>query len=98
MIMWKERVWLFVNNRQKDLCDYRLSQAEDSLKAAKISYENALFKDSINRSYYACLPLEKIALYSGLTFEKVHELEKKLHTIDIGTLFLAVFCIKFFER
>lgn len=42
-----------MDSRQKDLCDYRLLQAEDSLKAAKINYENGLSKDSINRSYYA---------------------------------------------
>lgn len=52
-----------MDSRQKDLCGYRLLQAEDSLKAAKINYENALFKDSINRSYYAIkavLALEEI--------------------------------------
>lgn len=77
MIMWKERVWLFVNNRQKDLCDYRLSQAEDSLKAAKISYENALFKDSINRSYYACFYAIKAVL-------ALEEVDFKRHKDAIG--------------
>ncbi len=36
MIMWKGKVWLSVDNRQKDLCVYRLSQAEDSIKVAKM--------------------------------------------------------------
>lgn len=71
MIMWKERVWLFVNNRQKDLCDYRLSQAEDSLKAAKISYENTLFKDSINRSYYASFyAIKAVLALEGIDFKR----------------------------
>lgn len=53
MIMCRRRVWLLVDSRQKDLFAYRLSQAEDSIKVAKMSYESSLFKDSINRSYYA---------------------------------------------
>ena len=42
-----------MDNRKQDLSSYRLSQAEDSIKVAQMSYDNALFKDSINRSYYA---------------------------------------------
>lgn len=77
MIMWRERVWLFVDNRQKDLCGYRLLQAEDSLKAAKINYENALFKDSINRSYYASFYAIKAVL-------ALEEIDFKRHKDAIG--------------
>ncbi len=77
MIMWRERVWLFVDSRQKDLCGYRLLQAEDSLKAAKINYENALFKDSINRSYYASFYAIKAVL-------ALEEIDFKRHKDAIG--------------
>ena len=56
-----------MDNRQKDLCDYRLSQAEDSIKVAKMSYENGLLKDSINRSYYASF----YAIKAVLALEKI---------------------------
>lgn len=71
MIMWRGKVWLFVDSRQKDLCDYRISQAEDSLKAAKISYENGLFKDSINRSYYASFyAIKAVLALEGIDFKR----------------------------
>lgn len=77
MIMWTERVWLLVDSRQKDLCEYRLSQAEDSLKVAKMSYENGLLKDSINRSYYACFYAIKAVL-------ALEEIDFKRHKDAIG--------------
>lgn len=66
-----------MDNRQKDLCGYRLSQAEDSISAAKLSYENGLFKDSINRSYYASF----YAIKAVLALEKV---DFKRHKDVIG--------------
>ena len=42
-----------MDNRKQDLSNYRLSQAEDSIKVAQMSYDSGLYKDSINRSYYA---------------------------------------------
>lgn len=77
MIMWRERVWLLVDSRQKDLCEYRLSQAEDSLKVAKMSYENGLLKDAINRSYYACFYAIKAVL-------ALEEIDFKRHKDAIG--------------
>lgn len=62
---------LSVDSRQKNLCDYRLSQAEYSLKAAKISYESALFKDSINRSYYASFyAIKAVLALEGIDFKR----------------------------
>lgn len=62
---------LSVDSRRKNLCDYRLSQAEDSLKAAKISYESALFKDSINRSYYASFyAIKAVLALKGIDFKR----------------------------
>ncbi|AZT90554.1 HEPN domain-containing protein [Caldicellulosiruptor changbaiensis] len=37
----------------KALSFYRLEKAKEDLKAAKVNYENGLYKASINRSYYA---------------------------------------------
>lgn len=66
-----------MDNRQKDLYAYRLSQSEDSIKVAKMSYENGLFKDSINRSYYACF----YAIKAVLALEKI---DFKRHKDVIG--------------
>lgn len=42
-----------MDDRQKELCIYRLQQAEESLDAAKSCLENGYYKDSVNRSYYS---------------------------------------------
>ena len=38
--------------KEYDLSRYRLAQAEETLRSAVVCFENGLFKDSINRSYY----------------------------------------------
>lgn len=47
---------------KKELSDYRLRQAEESLQVAKNCIENGFFKDSINRSYYAAFYAVKAVL------------------------------------
>lgn len=42
-----------MTNKQKDLCCYRMTQAEETIKSAKLCLENHLLKDAMNRSYYA---------------------------------------------
>ena len=42
-----------MDERQKNLSQYRLQEAEDSLKAARYCLQENLYKDCINRSYYA---------------------------------------------
>lgn len=42
-----------MDNRQKELSDYRLTEAENSLTVAKSCLEMGFYKDSINRSYYS---------------------------------------------
>ena len=42
-----------LDERRRDLCQYRVEQAKESLGASKIMLENHMIKDSINRSYYA---------------------------------------------
>lgn len=51
-----------MDNRKQDLSNYRLSQAEDSIKVAQMSFDNGLYKDSINRSYYAAFYAVKAVL------------------------------------
>lgn len=51
-----------MDNKRKDLAGYRMNQSEDSLKAAKICFENNILKDAINRSYYAAFYAIKAVL------------------------------------
>lgn len=66
-----------MDDRKKDLSEYRLSQAEDSVKVAKMSFDNGLFKDSINRSYYA-------AFYAVKAVLALEEVDFKRHKDAIG--------------
>lgn len=66
-----------MNSRKRELSEYRLKQAEDSVKVAKMSYENKLYKDSINRSYYA-------AFYAVKAVLAVEEIDFKRHKDAIG--------------
>ena len=42
-----------MDNRQRELSDYRLNQAEESLEVAKNRCDKKFYKNSINRSYYS---------------------------------------------
>ena len=42
-----------MDNRQRELSDYRLNQAEESLEVAKNCCDKKFYKNSINRSYYS---------------------------------------------
>ena len=48
--------------RRRDLCQYRIEQARESLKASKIMLDNKMVKDSINRSYYSAFYAMKAVL------------------------------------
>jgi uncharacterized protein (UPF0332 family) len=54
-----------MDNRQKELSEYRIHQADESLKASKSCFENGFYKDSINRSYYAAFYSVKAVLALG---------------------------------
>ncbi len=43
------------NERIRDLANYRIEKAEESIEASRILLENSLYAESINRSYYAIL-------------------------------------------
>ena len=51
-----------MDNRQKDLSNYRIAEADDSLKVAEHCLKEGLYKDSINRSYYAAFYAVKAVL------------------------------------
>lgn len=58
-----------IDEKQIALARYRVEQAEETLVAAKICFQNRLFKDCINRSYY-------VAFYSAGS--KKYLLERKI--------------------
>ena len=62
-----------MDDRQKELCRYRLQQAEESLTVAKTCLENEFYKDSINRSYYSVFYAIKAVLALGSVDFKRHK-------------------------
>lgn len=62
-----------MDDRQKTLSSYRLQEAEDSLKVAKHCLTEALYKDSINRSYYSAFYAIKAVLALGTVDFKRHK-------------------------
>lgn len=55
-----------MDNTVKSLADYRLSKSQSDLNAAKILFENTLYAQSINRSYYSIFH----SVRSLLSFDK----------------------------
>lgn len=51
-----------MDERQGDLSNYRIAEANDSLKVALHCLKEGLYKDSINRSYYAAFYAVKAVL------------------------------------
>lgn len=52
-----------LDERRADLCNYRMKNSEDSLTAAEDCLEKGLYRDAINRSFYAIkalLALEEV--------------------------------------
>lgn len=60
-------------DRQKELSNYRIQQAEESLIVAKTCFENEFYKDSINRSYYSVFYAIKAVLALGTIDFKRHK-------------------------
>lgn len=61
-----------LDERRKDLCKYRLKNSEDSLMVAEDCLEKGLYKDAINRSYYA-------AFYAIKALLALEEVDFKRH-------------------
>ncbi len=62
-----------MTEKQKDLCSYRIKQAEETMRSAKLCMDNHLFKDAINRSYYAAFYAVKSVLALSNTDFKRHK-------------------------
>lgn len=60
-----------IDEKKKALAKYRIDQAEETLVAAKICFQNRLFKDCINRSYYVAFYATKAVLaIEGIDFKR----------------------------
>lgn len=60
-----------MDDRRKELRDYRLKQAEESLRASQSCFDNGFYKDSINRSYYSAFYAVKAVLsLSSVDFKR----------------------------
>ncbi len=62
-----------MDDRNKALSKYRIQEAEDSLKVSEFCLNNELYKDSINRSYYAAFYCVKAILALTTTDFKRHK-------------------------
>lgn len=62
-----------MDERQKDLSKYRITEADDSLKVAAHCLKEGLYKDSINRSYYAAFYAVKAVLALDTVDFKKHK-------------------------
>ena len=62
-----------MDERQKNLSNYRIAEAEDSLKVAAHCLKEGLYKHSINRSYYAAFYAVKAILALSTVDFKRHK-------------------------
>lgn len=51
-----------MDNKEKDLCEYRIASALETMETAKWCAENKHYKDAINRCYYAAFYATKAVL------------------------------------
>lgn len=51
-----------MDNKEKDLCNYRLNSALETMETANLCVENKHYKDAINRCYYAAFYAAKAVL------------------------------------
>ena len=61
-----------MDHRQEELSRYRIQEAKNSLKVAEHCLKEDLYKDSINRSYYAAFYAIKAVLALGTIDFKRH--------------------------
>lgn len=62
-----------MDNRQKELSNYRIQEAKDTLKVARNCLNDGFYKDSINRSYYSVFYAIKSVLALGTVDFKRHK-------------------------
>lgn len=51
-----------MDNKEKDLCEYRIASALETMETAKWCVDNKHYKDAINRCYYAVFYAVKAVL------------------------------------
>lgn len=55
----------------RELSDYRIGAAKETLVTARLLYENARYKDSVNRSYYAIFhSMRAVLALEGADYKK----------------------------
>ncbi len=60
-----------LDDRRINLCKYRINNCEDSLKVAQTCVNEKLYKDSINRSYYAAFyAIKAVLALEGIDFKR----------------------------
>ena len=60
-----------MTEKQKDLCVYRLRQAEETVQSAKLCQDNHFYKDAINRAYYAAFyAIKAVLAIEGVDFKR----------------------------
>ena len=60
-----------MTEKQKDLCVYRVNQAEETVQSAKLCKENHFYKDAINRAYYAAFyAIKAVLAVEGVDFKR----------------------------
>lgn len=62
-----------MSDKKKELSNYRLGQAKETLVVSKECYEGKHYKDSINRAYYAAFYAIKAVLALGEVDYKRHK-------------------------
>lgn len=62
-----------MDDRQRDLSRYRIQGAKDSLQVAENCLKDGLYRDSVNRSYYAAFYGVKAVLAMGTVDFKRHK-------------------------
>jgi uncharacterized protein (UPF0332 family) len=60
-----------MTEKQNNLCEYRISQAMETIESSQLCLDNHFFKDSINRSYYAAFyGIKAILALSDIDFKR----------------------------
>lgn len=55
----------------RELSDYRIEAAKETLQTARLLYENARYKDSVNRSYYTIFhSMRAVLALEGVDYKK----------------------------
>lgn len=89
------------NEEKKDLIQYRLERANESLDAARLLYENKMLVPAMNRVYYSMFySIQALLILNETTFSKHGQvkgffnreyIKKGIFPISFGKLFNTVF-------